>query len=195
MVSPRRNDAPEPVLGGPPQSILVVDDMPVDIGMLIATLSDAGYRVRAAPDGQNALEQARHMPPDLVLLDAEMSGMAGFETCQRLRQLPTLVETPVIFMIELSQPYHRVDAFAAGADDYVTKPFQYQEVLGRVRLHLRRHALESELERLHRQFEKRVTERTVELKATIAESEALRHQLQRENRALKEQARRRDKLE
>jgi len=193
MVSSRENEAPEKRLAGASQSILVIDDVPADIGMLIATLSEAGYRVRAAPDGASAFEQARNVTPDLVLLDTEMPAMDGFETCRRLRQLPKLVETPVIFMIELSEPQHRVSAFAAGADDYVTKPFQYQEVLGRVRLHLRHHAVESELERLYRQFEKRVAERTVELKAAIAESEALRSRLQQENQALREEVRKRDK--
>jgi len=195
MVSPRGNDAPETRLGGAPHSILVVDDMPADIGMLIATLSEAGYRVRAATDGESAFEQARNMTPDLVLLDTEMAGMDGFETCRRLRQLPKLVEIPVIFMIELSEPQYRVAAFAAGGNDYVTKPFQYQEVLCRVRLHLRHHAIESELERLHRQFEKRVAERTVELKAAITEGEALRNRLHRENRALREEVRKRGKIE
>jgi DNA-binding response OmpR family regulator len=186
MVSPRGNEAPETRLGGVPHSILVIDDMPADIGMLIATLSEAGHRVRAATDSESGFEQARDIPPDLILLDAQMPGVDGFETCRRLRQLPKLVEIPVIFMIELSEPQHRMGAFAAGADDYITKPFQYQEALGRVRLHLRHHALESELERLLRQFEKRVAERTVELKAAIAESEALRNRLQQENQALKE---------
>jgi DNA-binding response OmpR family regulator len=194
MVSPRGSDAPEMRLAGTPQTILVIDDTPADIGMLIATLSEAGYRVRAAPDGESAFEQARGTTPDLILLDAQMAGMDGFETCRRLRQLPKLADIPVIFMIELSEPQDRVGAFAAGGDDYVTKPFQYQEVLGRVRLHLRHHTLEYELERLHRQFEKRVTERTAELKAAIAESEALRSQLQRENHSLREQARRHDRL-
>lgn len=194
MVSPRRNEAPETRLRGMRQSILVIDDMPAVMGMLIATLSEAGYRVRAATDGEGALEQARNVPPDLIMLDAEMAGSDGFETCRRLRQQPKLVETPVLFMIELSEPQHRVSAFTAGADDYVTKPFQYQEVLGRVRLHLRHHALESELERLYRQFEERVAERTVELKAAIAESEALRSRLHRENQALKEEVRKRQKV-
>jgi DNA-binding response OmpR family regulator len=194
MVSLRRSDAPEMRLGGAPQSILVIDDTPADIGILIATLSEAGYRVRAAPDGESAFEQARGTSPDLVLLDAQMAGMDGFETCRRLRQLPKLADIPVIFMIELSEPQDRVGAFAAGGDDYVTKPFQYQDVLGRVRLHLRHHTLEYELERLHRQFEKRVTERTAELKEALAESEALRSQLRRENHSLREEIRRRDRL-
>jgi DNA-binding response OmpR family regulator len=193
MVSQAGNDVPPARLAGVQQAILVIDDTPADIGMLIATLSEAGYRVRAAPDGENAFEQARSAPPNLILLDAEMAGMDGFETCRRLRQLPKLVETPVIFMIKLSEPQDRVGAYAAGGDDYVTKPFQYQEVLARVRLHLRRHTLEFELERLYRQFDKRVAERTVELKAAIAESEALRSRLRQENHTLKDEIRRREK--
>jgi DNA-binding response OmpR family regulator len=192
MVLHDGNDAPEALLGSRPQSILVIDDTPAEIGMLIATLSEAGYRVRAAPDGENAFEQARSATPNLILLDAEMAGMDGFETCRRLRRLPKLVETPVIFMIKLSEPQDRMGAYAAGGDDYVNKPFQYQEVLARVRLHLRHHGLEFELGCLYRQFDKRVAERTVELKAAIAESEALRNQLQQENQALKEEVRKRD---
>jgi len=185
---------PETGLGSTPQSILVVDDTPADIGMLIATLSEAGYRVRSAPGGENALEQVRSAPADLVLLDAQMIRMDGFETCRRLRQLSKLAETPVIFMIEQSEPQDRIAVFAAGGDDYVTKPFQYQEVLGRVRLHLTYRALECEVERLHRHFEKRLIERTAELKAAVAESEALRRLLQQENHALKEQIRGRVEL-
>jgi DNA-binding response OmpR family regulator len=194
MVSQGGNGAPEARLGSVPQAILVIDDTPAEIGMLIATLSEAGYRVRAAPDGENAFEQASSATPNLILLDVEMAGMDGFETCRRLRQLPKLIETPVIFMIELSEPQDRVGAYAAGGDDYVTKPFQYQEVLARVRLHLRHRALEFELEQLYRQFDKRVAERTVALKAAIAESEALRNRLQQQNHALKEEIRRRDNV-
>jgi len=178
---------------GPPLSILVVDDTPADIGSLLATLSEAGYRVRAAPDGDSALDQSRVTPPDLILLDTQMPGTNGFEFCRRLRQLPKLAATPVIFMTALAEPENRVSAFAAGGDDYVTRPFQYQEVLARVRLHLTRRALECELERSYREFEKRVTARTLELRTAVAEGEALRNLLQQENRALKEQLSRSDR--
>jgi DNA-binding response OmpR family regulator len=188
-VSPPRRDPHETHLAGVAPSILVVDDTPADIGSLIATLSEAGYRVHAAPDGDSALDQSRVAAPDLVLLDTKMPGMNGFETCRRLRQLPRFDETPVIFMTTLSESEDRVSAFAAGGDDYVTKPFQYQEVLARVRLHLTRQALEYELERLQREFENRVAARTVELKTAITEGEALRHLLQQENRSLREQIR------
>ena len=176
-------------LGTVAPSILVVDDRPADIASLLAILSEAGYRVRAAPDGDTAFEQSRVTSPDLILLDTNMPGMNGFETCRRLRELPKLAETPVIFMTTPAESEDRVSAFAAGGDDYVSRPFQYQEILARVRLHLSRHALECELERLHREFEKRVTARIVELKTAVAEGEALRGRLQQENRALREQLR------
>ena len=189
MVSVPRRDLHKTHRGSVAPSILVVDDTPADIGSLIATLSEAGYRVHAAPDGDNALDQSRVTPPDLILLDTKMPGMNGFETCRRLRQLPRLGETPVIFMTALSESEDRVSAFAAGGDDYVTKPFQYQEVLARVRLHLTRRALEYELERLQREFENRVAARTLELKTAITEGEALRNLLQQENGSLREQIR------
>ena len=189
MVSLPWRDLNETHLGGVAPSILVVDDTPPDIASLLAVLSEAGYRVRAAPDGDTAFEQSRITSPDLILLDTKMPGMNGFETCRRLRQLPRLVETPVIFMTTPAESEERVSAFASGGDDYVTRPFQYQEVLERVRLNLSRGALAYELERLHREFEKRVAARTVELKTALAEGEALRTLLQQENRSLKEQLR------
>jgi two-component system, sensor histidine kinase and response regulator len=173
------------------QLILVIDDAPAEIGMLIATLSEAGYRVRAAPDGPDALEQVRSVTPDLVLLSARMSGTDGFETCRQLRQLVKLADTPIIFMIAIAKLEDRASAFAVGADDYVMKPFQYRETLGRVRLHLRQRRLECELERLHRDLDRRVSERTLELKVALAECEALRSRLHRENDSLTEQLRER----
>src|SRR5262249_46268403 len=113
----------------PQQSILVVDDTPANIGFLLDTLTKGGYRVRVAQDGESALEQLQYSPPDLVLLDVMMPGIDGFETCRRLRQLPKLAQVPVIFMTALSDAQDKVRAFSAGADDYVTKPFQYEEVL------------------------------------------------------------------
>ena len=134
------------------RSILVVDDTAANIGFLLDTLSKAGYRVRVAADGESALEQLQYSPPDLILLDVMMPGIDGFETCRRLRQLPKLEKIPVIFMTALSDAQDKVRAFAAGADDYVTKPFQYEEVLARVRLHLTRRELECKLAHLNRDW-------------------------------------------
>jgi len=189
MVSLPPRDPHEVRPGSLPPSILVVDDTPADIASLLAVLSEAGYRVHAAPDGDTAFEQSRVTSPDLILLDTKMPGMNGFETCRRLRQLPRLAETPVIFMMTPLESEDRMRAFAAGGDDYVSRPFQYQEVLARVRLHLSRGTLAGELERLHREFEKRVAARVVELKTAVAEGEALRSLLQQENRDLREQLR------
>jgi formate hydrogenlyase transcriptional activator len=169
------------------RSILVVDDTAANIGFLLDTLSKAGYRVRVAPDGESALEQLQYAPPDLVLLDVMMPGIDGFETCRRLRQLPKMEKIPVVFMTALSDVQDKVKAFAAGADDYVTKPFQYEEVLSRVRVHLARRELECKLAHLNRDLEARVVARTAELKAALAEVEALKTRLQQENRYLKQE--------
>ena len=173
--------------GAAQRSILVVDDTAANIGFLLDTLSKAGYRVRVAPDGESALEQLQYSPPDLVLLDVMMPGIDGFETCRPLRQLPNLQKIPVIFMTALSDAQDKVRAFAAGADDYVTKPFQYEEVLARVRVHLTRRELECKLAHLNRDLEARVAARTAELKSALEEVEALKSRLQQENRYLKQE--------
>jgi formate hydrogenlyase transcriptional activator len=168
-------------------SILVVDDTRANIGFLLETLSQAGYRVRVAPDGETALEQIQYSPPDLVLLDVMMPGIDGFETCQRIRKLPQLSQLPVIFMTALSDTQDKVRAFAAGADDYVTKPFQSEEVLARVRTHLSRRVLEAKLEQANRELETRVAARTAELTAALSEVETLKSRLQQENRYLQQE--------
>jgi len=168
-------------------SILVVDDTRANIGFLLETLSQAGYRVRVAPDGETALEQVQYSPPDLVLLDVMMPGIDGFETCQRIRKLPQLSQLPVIFMTALSDTQDKVRAFAAGADDYVTKPFQSEEVLARVRTHLARRVLEAKLEQANRELESRVAARTAELTAALNEVEKLKSRLQQENRYLQQE--------
>jgi DNA-binding NtrC family response regulator len=168
-------------------SILVVDDTPANIGFLLETLSKEGYRVRVATDGESALEQAQYSPPCLVLLDVMMPGLDGFETCRRLRQQPRLAPIPVIFMTALSDAQDKVRAFEAGANDYITKPFQYAEVLARVQTHLSRRELEVQLEQANRELEGRVAARTAELTAALAEVERLKSRLQQENRYLKQE--------
>jgi formate hydrogenlyase transcriptional activator len=166
-------------------SILVVDDTPANLGVLIETLSQAGYRVRVASDGESALEQARYAPPSLVLMDAMMPGIDGFETTRRMRGIATLAQVPVIFMTALSEGADKVRAFAAGANDYVTKPFQQEEVLARVQTHIARRALERELERANGELEMRVAARTRELEEALAQVESLKVRLQQENQYLK----------
>jgi formate hydrogenlyase transcriptional activator len=173
-------------LGSPP-SILVVDDTPANIGFLMETLTKAGFRVRVAQDGESALEQAQYSPPCLVLLDVMMPGIDGFETCRRLRAIPRFEQLPVIFMTALSDAQDKVRAFEAGADDYITKPFQHEEVLARVRTQLTRRELERKLERANADLEARVVARTSELSAALAEVERLKIRLQQENHYLKQE--------
>jgi formate hydrogenlyase transcriptional activator len=116
-----------------------------------------------------------------------MPGIDGFETCRRIRKLSQLSQLPVIFMTALSDTQDKVRAFAAGADDYVTKPFQSEEVLARVRTHLARRMLERKLEQANRELESRVVARTAELTAALSEVQSLKSRLQQENRYLKQE--------
>jgi DNA-binding NtrC family response regulator len=169
------------------RSILVVDDTPTNIGFLLETLTRANYRVRVAQDGESALEQAQYAPPDLILLDVMMPGIDGFETCARMRQSARLGKIPIIFMTALSDAGDKVRAFACGADDYVTKPVQQEEVLARVRTQLVRRDLERRLAQANEELEHRVAARTSELTAALAEVDALKSRLQLENRYLKQE--------
>ena len=117
-------------------TILVVDDTPETLGFLTDTLDHAGYTVLIATDGEAALELVEQITPDLVLMDALMPGMGGFEACRRLKHEKFLSNLPVIFMTGLSDTEHVVEGLAAGGVDYVTKPIVVDELLARIRVHL-----------------------------------------------------------
>jgi DNA-binding response OmpR family regulator/DNA-binding CsgD family transcriptional regulator len=117
-------------------TILVVDDTPETLGFLTDTLDHAGYTVLIATDGASALDLVDQITPDLVLMDAVMPGMNGFETCRRLKNEKLLSHLPIIFMTGLSQTEHVVEGLAAGGVDYVTKPIVVDELLARIRVHL-----------------------------------------------------------
>jgi diguanylate cyclase (GGDEF)-like protein/PAS domain S-box-containing protein len=116
--------------------ILVVDDTPTNLGLLVDHLEDRGYEVLVALGGQEALDRLRYAQPDLILLDVMMPGMDGFETCRRLKADAQTRDIPVIFMTALTDLDSKVSAFAAGGVDYVTKPFQIEELIARVRTHI-----------------------------------------------------------
>ena len=118
------------------QTVLIVDDTPANLGVLVEYLTAAGYRTLIAEDGEDALEQVNHALPDVILLDVMMPGLDGFETCKRLKENPATADIPVLFMTALSGTDDKVKGFAVGAVDYVTKPLQSEEVLARVRTHL-----------------------------------------------------------
>jgi DNA-binding response OmpR family regulator len=117
-------------------TILVVDDTPETLGFLTDTLDHAGFTVLIATDGASALDLVDQITPDLVLMDAVMPGMDGFEACRRLKREKLLSHMPVIFMTGLSQTEHVVEGLAAGGVDYVTKPIVIDELLARIRVHL-----------------------------------------------------------
>ncbi len=119
-------------------TVLIVDDVPQNLAVLHDTLDGAGYRVLVATQGVSALERARHSQPDIVLLDAVMPGMDGFAVCRALRADPRTRELPVIFMTGLTDTEDVVRGFAAGGDDYLTKPVRPAEVLARIGAHLQR---------------------------------------------------------
>jgi DNA-binding NarL/FixJ family response regulator len=117
-------------------TVLVVDDAPDSLGFLTETLDAAGFTVLIATDGEAALHLVAQITPDLVLLDAVMPGMNGFDTCRQLKLNPALLHLPVVFMTGLSETEHVVQGFAAGGVDYVTKPIVAEELLARIRVHL-----------------------------------------------------------
>jgi sigma-B regulation protein RsbU (phosphoserine phosphatase) len=127
------------------QTILVVDDTPMNLQVLVRILEGSGYRILAARNGRAALEIARRVQPDLVLLDVAMPGMDGFEVCRALKQDPATLDTIVIFLSALGDVADKVSGLELGAADYITKPFQSEEVLARVRGHLLRKRLEHDL--------------------------------------------------
>jgi DNA-binding response OmpR family regulator/DNA-binding CsgD family transcriptional regulator len=120
----------------PPDIVLVVDDSPDTLKMLTDALSDAGMTVLVAIEGEQALSMIERITPDIVLMDAVMPGMDGFETCKRLKANKALMHVPVIFMTGLTETEDVVKGFGAGGVDYVTKPIIPDELIARIRVHL-----------------------------------------------------------
>ena len=116
--------------------ILVVDDTPDTLGFLTEAIEQADLTVLVAVDGESALDLVGQITPDLILMDAVMPGLDGFETCRRLKQIPHLSHIPVIFMTGLSDTEHVVKGLEAGGVDYVTKPIVVDELIARIRVHL-----------------------------------------------------------
>lgn len=133
--------------------ILVVDDTLASLEVLVAMLKRAGHRVRAAASGKAALAAVRQSPPELVLLDISMPDMNGYDVCEVLKADEILRGIPVIFISALAEPLDKVKAFAIGGVDYVTKPFQMQELYARVETHLKLRRTQLELEEYSRNLE------------------------------------------
>lgn len=116
--------------------ILIVDDKPENLDVLIAHLDKCGFTISVALDGKEAIELAKEFMPDIILLDVMMPGINGFETCRRLKNDELTRDIPVIFMTALSETIDKVKGFEAGGVDYIIKPFQKEEVLARIHAHL-----------------------------------------------------------
>ncbi len=157
---------------GQPDSILVVDDTLANLQVLAGMLKDRGYKVRPVPSGKLALLAARRDPPNLILLDINMPDMNGYEVCEHLKADDMLKKIPVIFISALTEPMDKVKAFAMGGVDYLTKPFQMEELHARVETHLKLRRLQIELEETNARLETVNNRMSRDLKAAAKIQEA-----------------------
>jgi signal transduction histidine kinase len=151
-------------------NILVVDDSPDNLRLLMGILSPRGYEVRPASDGEFALQSACSSPPDLILLDIKMPDMNGYAVCEQLKADDRTHDIPVIFISALTEVVDKVKGFALGGVDYITKPFQAEEVLARVETHL-----------TLRSLQQRLQEHNVQLQQEIARRKQVEEELQEAN--------------
>ena len=142
--------------------ILIVDDTAANLRLLAGMLSEQHYRVRPVSDGESALKAAQASVPDLILLDINMPGMSGYQVAQKLKVVQATREIPIIFISALNEVLDKVKAFDSGGVDYITKPFQLEEVLARVETHLTLRQLQRQLQQSNEVLETRVQERTAE---------------------------------
>ncbi|KYC40244.1 hybrid sensor histidine kinase/response regulator [Scytonema hofmannii PCC 7110] len=153
--------------------ILIVDDKPTNLSVLKQALKSVGLKIRLAADGESAIKQIKQEPPALILLDVEMPGINGFETCSLLKADPLTQGIPIIFMTALAHTENKVKGLSLGAVDYITKPFEEEEVIARVKVQLQLQKLTKslaeknfQLMQLTEDLEQRVTERTAALQKT-----------------------------
>ncbi|MCT7949830.1 response regulator [Ancylothrix sp. C2] len=154
-------------------TILVVDDTPANLRLLVVILGERGYDVRPARDGVQALSIAKRVNLDLILLDINMPGMDGYQVCEQLKADKQTCEIPVIFISALTEAFNKVKAFSVGGVDYIAKPFEVEEVLARVRTHLSMRALQKTLAEKNDNLE----QKNQELNTTLKELQATQSQL------------------
>lgn len=161
-------------------NILIVDDIADNLRVLSTTLERAGYKIRCAKNGTIALQAAAKVIPDLILLDIGMPDLNGYVVCQHLKSQAKTKDIPVIFLSALNDALDKVKAFEVGGVDYITKPFQIEEVLIRVKNQLDLKSAQAEISLLNQGLEQRVQERTLELKIANQKLATANHRLQRE---------------
>ncbi|MGF1479011.1 MAG: EAL domain-containing protein [Cyanophyceae cyanobacterium] len=166
-----------PITLGSQASILVVDDTVENINLLSTMLRERGYKVRGVINGEMALMGVQAAPPDLILLDIMMPGIDGYEVCQRLKHNPLTAAIPVIFLSATDDVLDKVKAFSAGGADFITKPFQVEEVLARIKNQLAIQAAKAEISLLNAELEQRVKQRTAQLEREVAERQKAQERL------------------
>ncbi|MFN6570093.1 response regulator [Dendronalium sp. ChiSLP03b] len=149
--------------------ILIVDDNKTNLQLISTAIANSRWEILVATDGESALEQAAYAQPHLILLDVMMPGIDGFETCQRLKANELTQDIPIIFMTSLSDTTDKVKGLSIGAVDYITKPFQTEEFLARINVHLKLRFLTKQLAQQKLELEQRVQERTAELSQALHE--------------------------
>lgn len=141
------------------QTILIVDDTPANLRVLVDYLEEMNFEVLTAQDGAEALTRAQFTHPDLILLDVMMVGMDGFETCRRMKAINSIADIPVIFMTAMTNTKSKVEGFNAGGVDYITKPFQIEEVFARIDTQLRLRAIHRQLSVQNTVLQEAITQR------------------------------------
>ena len=144
----------------PKADILVIDDTPENLALLSQILKDKGYKVRSVTKPSTGLRGAQAAPPDLILLDVKMPEMDGYEVCKRLKADQRTCDIPIIFISALGELLDKVKAFEVGGVDYITKPFQVEEVLARLETHLTICNLQKQLQAQNKQLQQEIVERT-----------------------------------
>ncbi len=158
-------------------TILIVDDTPANLDLLSKMLEEKGYSVRPTTSGKFALKSVEISPPDLILLDIKMPEMDGYEVCRHLKGKQQTADIPVIFISALDESEDKIKAFQAGGVDYVTKPFQTEEVLARIHTHLTLRHMQQDLERLVRDRTSELLHSNEELHREIEERKRIEYEL------------------
>jgi signal transduction histidine kinase len=159
--------------------ILVVDDEPNNLRVLSNLLKNHGYKVRAVLSGEMALSAAKSTAPDLILLDIMMPDMDGYQVCHQLKNDSETCQIPVIFVSAKDQGFDKVKAFAVGGVDYITKPFQVEEVFARIECHLKMNELQMKLEEQNYQLQAEMCQRNAAEKALQEQNEQLKQEIER----------------
>lgn len=150
-------------------NILVVDDTPDNLRVLSASLSERGYQVRCVKNGAMALITAKKAAPDLILLDIKMPEMDGYQVCEKLKADEQTRQIPIIFLSALDDVFDKVKAFQVGGVDYITKPFQIEEIIVRIEHQLALQAAKAEISQLNAELEKKVKQRTSQLEGVVSQ--------------------------